>query len=181
MTSDSISEARRSLRIVSGLYGVLMIIFGLLALAAPMISTLATVLVIGCSVTAAGVVGLIATFSERKDSAVWLHGLWSVLAIGLGIWMIARPGVAAVSLTLLLGAVFVARGIASLLFAFQPRFGQARIWLGLSGLLGLVLGCIVLFNLMEMAGLTLGTIVGVDFLFSGVALLLASMMGRRAA
>lgn len=181
MTSEPLSEAVRGLRIVSGLYGVLMILFGVAALAAPVISTLATVLVIGICLIAGGLVGLFATIAERKSGATWLNGLWALLALGLGVWMVARPGVGAVSLTLLLGAVFAARGVTGLMLAFDRGFGPARLWLGLGGLLSLALGCIVLFNLMEMAGLTIGTIVGIDFLVAGISLLLASFMGRRPA
>lgn len=103
------------------------------------------------------------------------------MALGLGIWIVAQPGIGAVSLTMLVGAVLVARGITGIVLAFDSRYGSSRFWLGLGGLLSLLLGGLVLFNLMEMAGLTLGTIVGVDFLVTGVSLIIASMMGRRSA
>lgn len=180
MTSNPITDLGRGLRVVSALYGILMILFGIAALAAPVISTLATVMVVGFALIAGGLVGLFASFTERKGWAILLNALWAVLALALGIWMVMKPGVGAVSLTMLLGAVLVARGVTGMLLAFDSSFGQARLWLGLGGLLSLVLGCIVLFNLMEMAGLTLGTIVGIDFLVAGFSLLIAGMMGRRA-
>lgn len=180
MTSDSIGNLGKGLRLVSGLYGILMILFGLAALAAPLISTLATVMVVGFALIAGGLVGLYVTFTGSGGSARWVNGLWSVLSLGLGIWMVAQPGVGAVSLTLLLGAVLVARGLTGIVLAFDSSYGSARIWLGIGGVLSLLLGGMVLFNLMDMVGWTLGTIVGVDFLVSGVSLLIASLMGRRA-
>jgi uncharacterized membrane protein HdeD (DUF308 family) len=180
MTSNPIADFGRGLRVVSALYGILMILFGIAALAAPVISTLATVMVVGFALIAGGLVGLFASFTERKGWAILWNALWAVLALALGIWMVMRPGVGAVSLTMLLGAVLVARGVTGMVLAFDSSFGQARLWLGLGGLLSLVLGGIVLFNLMEMAGLTLGTIVGIDFLVAGFSLLIAAMMGRRA-
>lgn len=180
MTSDSLESTGKGLRLVSGLYGILMILFGLVALAAPVISTLATVMVVGFALIAGGLVGLYVTFTGSGGSARWLNGLWSVLALGLGIWMVAQPGVGAVSLTLLLGAVLVARGVTGIMLAFDNNFGSSRIWLGIGGLLSLILGCMVLFNLMDMVGWTIGTFVGIDFLVSGVSVLLASLMGRRA-
>jgi len=180
MTSDTVSNGGGGLRVVSGLYGILMIVFGIAALAAPVISTLATVMVVGFCLIAGGLVGLFASFTERKGWAILINALWAILALILGAWMVMQPGVGAVSLTLLLGAVLVARGVTGMFLAFDSRFGQARLWLGLGGLLGILLGCIVLFNLMAMAGLTLGTIVGIDFLASGITVLIASIMGRRA-
>ncbi len=181
MTSNTAANVGRGLRLVSGLYGILMILFGVAALSAPVISTLATVVVIGFCLIAGGAVGLYVSFTSRQGSAGWVNALWAALALGLGIWMVAQPGVGAVSLTLLLGAVLVARGVTGLMLAFDPIFGSARIWLGLGGVLSLVLGGIVVFNLMDFAGLTLGTIVGIDFLVAGISVLLASMMGPRSA
>lgn len=180
MTDSPIENAGRGLRLVGGFYAILMIILGVAALALPVVSTLATVLVIGIVMAAGGLIGLIATFTERRGNGVWMNALWSIMALGLGIWIIAQPGVGAVSLTMFVGIVLVARGITGIILAFDGRFGSSRIWLGLGGALSLLLGGLVLFNLMEMAGLTLGTIVGVDFLVTGVSLLLASMMGNRA-
>lgn len=181
MTSNTISRAAGGLRLVSALYGILMILFGIAALSAPVISTMATVVVVGFCLIAGGAVGLYVSVTERRGTAAWVNALWAVLALGLGFWMVTHPLVGAVSLTLLLGAVLVARGVTGLMLAFDPLFGSARIWLGLGGVLSLVLGGIVLFNLMELAGLTLGTIVGLDFLFAGISLLLASMLGPRSA
>lgn len=75
MTSDPIEQVGRGLRLVSSLYGVLMIIIGIAALALPVVSTFATVLVIGIVMIAGGIVGLIATFTERKSGGVWLNAL----------------------------------------------------------------------------------------------------------
>lgn len=178
--NETVQSVGRGLRMVSGFYGILMIILGAAALALPMVTTLATVLVIGICLIAGGIVGLFASFQERSGNGRWLNILWSLLAAGLGVWMVAQPGVGAVSLTMLLGAVLVARGITGLMLAFDSSFGQARLWLGIGGLLSLVLGGMVLFNLMDMVGWTIGTFVGVDFLITGVTILLASMMGPRA-
>lgn len=178
--TDTVQSVGRGLRMVSGFYGILMIICGVAALAAPVVATLATTLVVGISLIAGGAVGLFASFQEKSGNGRWLNVLWSLLALGLGIWMVAQPGVGAVSLTMLLGAVLAARGITGLVLAFDSSFGSTRLWLGIGGLLSLVLGGMVLFNLMEMVGWTIGTFVGVDFLVTGVTILLASMMGPRA-
>lgn len=179
MTSDPIERVGRGLRLVSGFYGILMIILGIAALALPVFTTLATVLVIGICLIAGGAVGLVASLTEKSGNGRWLNVLWALLALGLGIWMVAQPGVGAVSLTLLLGAVFVVRGVTGIMLALDRQYASARLWLGLGGTLSLILGLIVLFNLLEMAGLTIGTIVGVDFLVTGVTFLLASMMAGR--
>ena len=163
--TETVQSVGRGLRMVSAFYGILMIICGMVALAAPVVATLATTVVVGIALIAGGAVGLFASFQERSGNGRWLNVLWSLLAIGLGIWMVAQPGVGAVSLTLLLGAVLAARGVTGLILAFDSSFGSSRM---------------VLFNLMEMVGGTIGIFVGVDFLITGITILLASMMGPRA-
>jgi Uncharacterized conserved protein len=180
MNDNPIQRAGRSLRMVSGFYGILMIICGIAALALPMVSTLAVVLVVGVSLIAGGIIGFVASFSEKKGAGIWLNILWSILAFGVGVYMVMNPGIGAVSLTMVLGALLVVRGATSLFLAFDKDFGSSRIWLGLGGAIGIVLGFIVLFNLMDMSWGLLGTFVGVDFLVSGITMLLVAMMGRKA-
>lgn len=180
MNDNPIAQVGRGLRMISGFYGILMIILGLVALALPVVSTLAVVLVVGFSLIAGGIVGVVGSFGEPNGGGKWLNILWSLMALGVGIYMVMNPGLGAVSLTMLLGAVMIVRGATSLFLAFDKAFGSSRLWLGLGGAIGIVLGCIVLFNLMEMSLGLLGTFVGVDFLVSGVTMLLVSMMGRKA-
>ncbi|QLQ13967.1 MAG: DUF308 domain-containing protein [Brevundimonas sp.] len=179
--SDNIFErAGRGIRVFSGFYGVLMIILGIAALALPMVSTIAVVLVVGLALFAGGIVGFVASFSEAKGWGILLNILWSLLAMGTGVYILMNPGVGAVSLTMVLGAVLMARGAMSLVLAFDKSFGSSRIWLGIGGAIGILLGGIVLFNLMEMSWGLLGTFVGVDFLVSGVTMMIVAMMGKKA-
>lgn len=178
--TDTMQSVGRGLRMVSGFYGILMIICGIAALALPVASTLAVVLVVGIALIAGGLIGFFASFSEPSGSGKWLNMLWSVLAFGIGVWMVMHPGIGAVSLTMVVGVMLVVRGATSLFMAFDSNFGSSRIWLGLGGAVGIVLGGIVLFNLMEMSWGLLGTFIGVDFLVSGVTMLLVAMMGRKA-
>ena len=180
ITSDaSMQKAGRGLRIVGVVYAVLLILAGLFALAAPVVATLAAAAVAGLMLILGGVVGLLGAASERGRH-LWLQVLWSVLALGVGVWMLVRPGEGALSLTLLLGVVLAARGVASLVLSFDRRFDKARAWLAIGGGVSLVLGLMLLFNLPWIAAVALGTIVGVDFLVSGLTLLIAAIAGRPA-
>lgn len=180
ITSDaSVQKAGRGLRIVGVVYAVLLILAGLFALAAPVVATLAAAAVAGLMLILGGVVGLLGAASERGRH-LWLQVLWSVLALGVGVWMLVRPGEGALSLTLLLGVVLAARGVASLVLSFDRRFDKARAWLAIGGGISLVLGLMLLFNLPWIAAVALGTIVGVDFLVSGLTLLIAAIAGRPA-
>lgn len=177
---DLVAGASRKLRIVSGLYGALMIFVGCAALAMPLFSTLTAVLIVGISLIAGGVVGLIGAFQDRHSRNAWLTGLWAVLAIVLGGSLIWAPGLGAISLTLALGAILIMRGGGSLGLAFSPALRHARLWLIVGGLVGIALGLVVLFNITEMAGVALGTILGVDFVFYGLTLLVAALAGPKA-
>jgi uncharacterized membrane protein HdeD (DUF308 family) len=78
-------------------------------------------------------------------------------------------GAAALTLTLLAGALFLAGGLTRLVAAFQT---DAYRWvLLLGGIVSTILGLIVLFNLLEFTFTLLGTLLGIELLVDGIMLI----------
>ena len=163
--------------------GVLVILLGVLAIAAPMVATLAIELLIGWLFIVSGVAGLIAIFSSKD-----IHGfLWSVVTAALsaviGVLLVWHPAAGAVSLTILLTTFFFAEGIfqtaASL--AYREVLGGSWGFMLLSGVTDLVLAIIIIFGLPMSASWTIGIIVGINLLTSGYAILTVAFAGRRIA
>lgn len=174
------SNTFASLRLTSGLYAVLLILVGLFALAAPIVSTLAMATVIGVAFALAGAFAIYAAFTDRRRTGALLVGLWGLVAFLVGLWIAFNPVDGAFSLTVVIGAVLVARGITTIAMAFDSASRPIRLWLALSGLISLALGGLLLANISWAASMTLGTIVGVDLLFSGIMILTAALIGPRA-
>ena len=82
--------------------GVALIVLGVLAIAAPMLSTVAVEIFIGWLFLIAGIVGLIAMFYADDVAAFLWILVTAALSLGLGVLLLYRPIAGTVTLTLAL-------------------------------------------------------------------------------
>src|SRR5258705_11066244 len=90
--------------------GIVMLILGCLAVAEPVIASVAVDIYIGWLFMFGGVLGLVTMFSARDASAFFWMLLTAALSLAVGIMLIWKPAEGTVSLTLLLTAFFIAEG-----------------------------------------------------------------------
>lgn len=174
------ASSRWEFSVVSILFGAILIVLGVLAFAMPVISTIATTVAIGACLAVGGIAGLIAVFRERGRSG-WIWGLlWAISAVALGALLVVWPVSGALSLTLFLAAAFIVRGVFAIGLAISRRRAlRSWGWVALGGAVTLILGLMVLFSWPASGVLTLGILVGVDFIFYGAALLVAAVTAPR--
>ena len=91
--------------------GVVMIILGVLAVAAPVIASIAIDIYVGWLFLFSGVIGLIALFSSHHIPAFLWSLITAALSIALGILLIWKPVEGALSLTFVLTAFFLVEGV----------------------------------------------------------------------
>jgi len=94
--------------------------------------------------------------------------------------LIRNPGAGALALTLVAGALFLVGGIVRIVAAVESSVGRAVLLV--NGAIAVVLGLIVLFNIWESTLTLLGTLLGVQTLVDGLALVLFGglhVSGRR--
>ena len=113
--------------------GVALIILGVLAIAAPLVSTFAVEIFIGWLFLIAGIVGLVAMFYADDIAAFLWTLVTAALSLGLGVLLLYRPIAGTVTLTLALTAFFVAEGVFQIVTSIAYRKAVPR-------LLGLVAG-----------------------------------------
>ena len=160
--------------------GVVLIILGILAIAYPFMATIAVDLYVGWLFLIAGVVGLIALFAA-DDSAAFLWTLvTAALAVVLGVLLIWKPAAGAMSLTFALTAFFFAEGLFQVItsLAYRKAMPGAWGWMLASGLCDLLLVAIIVAAWPLSAAWTLGLLVGVNLLTSGVAIVMVAMAAR---
>lgn len=149
--------------------GVILLILGLVVLGHVLIATAVSVIFLGWLAVISGVVGIIAALVRIGRGGFWLPAITGGLLLVLGIFFLRNPTIAALSLTLLAGALFLASGITRLVGAFQ---NDAFRWpLLISGVVSAVLGLIVLANLFEATLVLLGTLLAVETIVDGITLL----------
>src|SRR6202040_116950 len=95
--------------------GIILVIFGILAIIIPPLATIGITIFIGWLFLISGIAGLITTFGARQAPAFWWSLLSAVLGLAAGIVLLGWPVSGAVSLTLLLIVFFVIEGVLSIM------------------------------------------------------------------
>ncbi|HEY6753946.1 MAG TPA: HdeD family acid-resistance protein [Pseudolabrys sp.] len=161
--------------------GVVLLVLGATAVVLPAIATLAVTILLGWLFLVSGVIGLITTFWMRHAPGFWWSLLSAVLAIVVGVMLLASPLIGAFSLTLVLIAFFLIEGAVSIMFALDHkrelsgRWG----WMLVSGIIDLALALMLFAGLPSTAAWAIGLLVGINMLFGGTALIAMSLHARK--
>lgn len=156
-------------------YGLCVIALGILALANPLTTGLATGFLLGITLTAYGILAIAAGLSSRHIAG-WTVA-FGVLAILAGILTVLDPFGGALSIVWLIGFWFVVAGIFQLAVAFSSA--TDRIWQLLLGILDLVFGAVILFSGPVTALAFLAAAVGISLIVRGIFLLTFALALRR--
>jgi uncharacterized membrane protein HdeD (DUF308 family) len=154
--------------------GGLLVVVGIVVLAHAATATVVSVLFIGWMAFAAGTVAVFVSLFNVGRDGFWTGLLGGGLIAVLGLVMIRNTGAAALTLTLVAGAMFLSTGVVRLAAAFQVE--EARVPLVLAGGISTLLGLLILFNLFTASLTLLGVLLGVQLLAEGVAIM---AVGRR--
>ena len=157
------------------LRGIVAVVFGLYTLFNPALSAVALVLAFGfySLINGAINVGMALFAGGNSDDRVML-GLGGVLAALLGILVLTWPGISMIWLLLAIISYAFVSGIVEIVAAFQLR----DVWLGLSGLIGVLFG-IYAFRFPGDGALAIVTIIGIYAIAVGVMLVVSSFQVRK--
>jgi uncharacterized membrane protein HdeD (DUF308 family) len=176
----SMREAIRAHWVLFLIQGLVMVVLGLLAIARPMIATLAVEIFAGWLFLISGIVGLAGVFTAWKTPGhLWML-IRALLAIIVGVLLLWRPLAGILTLTLLLAAFFAAQGIMQIIVSIQHRamLPSSWVWVLLSGIVDLVLAAIIIAGWPGTAAWVLGLLVGINLFMSGVALVMTALACR---
>ncbi len=158
--------------------GVVLMVIGFVAINHSISSTLLTMVFVGWLVVFAGVAQFVQAFRSGKVGLFFLHLLVAILYVVTGFLLIANPGAGALTLTLLMAGIFLVSGIFKVCAAIALR-GSGSGWLAFNGVVTFILGLIVQ-NQWPVSGLwIIGTFLGIDFVMSGVHLLVLGGGARK--
>jgi uncharacterized membrane protein HdeD (DUF308 family) len=161
--------------------GVLAVLFGIASLFWPGATLVLLVILFGIFVLVWGIVDLIRSLvTIGKNNTWWLEMLFSILVIGLGVFLLRNTLVSIGVFITLVGFTFVLRGVIDLLTAFfskEKDVAEARSLYFVTGLLGLVAGIIVLSQPVA-SGLAFIWIVGLYAVLQGALTIAISLRVR---
>jgi len=161
--------------------GIVFIVGGAFAIAMPLIGGVAVTLVVGWSLIFVGTLQLVQAWRIRSSGAfIWQLIIGLIVLVG-GLAMIVNPIVATVTLTLLLGVIFLAKGIVQLFLGLRLRPHEAWGWIVAAGGLAAIVGILILLSWPSSAGWALGTLAGISLIFSGWSYVMIALAARRLA
>lgn len=161
-------------------WGVLLILIGMLAVGSPFVAAVAVNVILAWLIVFAGVVHVILAFHVHKAGSVIWKLLVGLAYVAFGIYVLLHPVLAVASLTLLLGALFLVEAVFDLFLFFQMRPVRGSGWVLFDSIVSLLLGVLIYMQWPSSSAWAIGTLVGVSLIFSGVARVMLSLAVRRA-
>lgn len=160
--------------------GILLAVLGVAALILPPLASLAIAIFLGWMFLISGIGGLIVTYWARRTPGFWWSLISAALAVLAGMLLLARPMQAVLTLTIVLGAYFLAEGVATIMYALEHRreLSSRWSWLLISGLVDIAISFMVITGLPSSAEWAIGVLVGINLLFGGATLIGMALAAR---
>jgi uncharacterized membrane protein HdeD (DUF308 family) len=175
-TSDSLLRQASGWSIV---WGVLLILFGIVAIGSPLLAAVAVNALIAWLIIFAGVVHLVVAFHAHGAGSLLWKLLVGVAYIAFGGYLLLHPLLGVASLTLVLASLFFIEGVLDVVLYFNLRPTRGAGWVLFDGLVTLLLASFIGFHWPSSSAWAIGTLVGVSMIMSGVARVMMSLGIRK--
>lgn len=160
--------------------GALLVAVGIISIIFPVVSTFATVFVIGWLLVIAGIVQGAHAMSYHETGAKIIGILIALVTLVAGLMIVYNPLIGTLSITMMITIYFLMDGIFRILAALRIRpHGGWSIML-LNGVVSLAMAFILFFALPGGALWVLGVLLGVNFVFMGLTLFTLVAAARNA-
>lgn len=157
-------------------WGLLLIVAGVLAIMQPSIAALAAELLLGWLFVFAGVVQIVYALQERGKDGFTFKLLSAILTLLLGIFLLLRPVAGIASIALLIGAFIFAGGVSSVMLALKLKPRQGWGWVLFDGILSIAIALLIASGWPQSSISFVGILVGIVMIYGG---LWRIMVGRR--
>jgi uncharacterized membrane protein HdeD (DUF308 family) len=162
-------------------FAVLIILAGIIAVMLPLASGIAITIVIGWLLVISGIFTVADAFHGKGVA----HFIWRLLVGivfsvgGLDIAFVPLRGL--FTLTFVLAVILFVQGIISVISFFRHRTLHGSGWVLFNGLVNILLGGIIWYDGPRAAVWLIGTLVGINLIFSGFSRLMIWIAVRKAA
>ena len=162
--------------------GILLVVLGLAAMIVPPLASLAVTILLGWMFLISGIAGLALTFWARQMPGFWWSLISAALAIAAGIILLVQPVQGTLTLTIVVGAYFLAEGVTTIMYALEHRreLSERWSWLLVAGIMDLLIAGVIIAGLPGSALWAIGLLVGINLLFGGATLIGMALAARKA-
>lgn len=152
---------------------------GLLAIAFPLIASIAIKVLIGWLLLLIGISQILQAFSAQKWRTAVLDFLIGLLLLVAGGILAIYPLTGLIALTLFLAILFVIQGVLQIALSLQLRTVAGWGWILFSGIIAVAIGILLGLELPSSAGWALGLLAGINMIVSGVGYIALALTARR--
>jgi len=181
MPLSTASEIVRQASTWSIVWGVSLVVLGMLAVGSPLLAAVAVNAFVAWLLVLAGVVHVIIAFQAHGAGSLIWKLLVGLAYICFGVYLIAHPLLGVASLTLVLASLFLVEGFFDIALFVRMRSMEGSSWVLTDGIITLVLGIMIYMQWPSSSAWAIGTLVGVSMILSGVTRVMVSFAVRRAA
>jgi len=160
--------------------GIVLLVLGVLALGHVFAATLASVIFIGMLMAIAGVGQLMHAWRIKQTQGFIFWSISGLFYLAAGLFAVLQPVQGATVLTLLFGAMLIAVGALRTWLWFNNRGQRGWGWLGVSGVLTLLVGLLIASGWPGNSVWILGLLLAIDLLFQGWSALFLGLALRQA-
>jgi uncharacterized membrane protein HdeD (DUF308 family) len=181
-TAASFPSLAKKVWIFAIIRGVLGIIFGLVALFAPIATAVVLAIVIGAWAIVDGVFDIIEAIRHRGSSSMALRIVWGAVSILFGILVLVWPGMSLGVLVIFVGIWAIIIGVLEIMASIRHRAvpNSGWVWGIIGGALAILFGILVLVR--PGTGLvTIIWIIGIWAIAWGITLIVLGVQLRKAA
>jgi uncharacterized membrane protein HdeD (DUF308 family) len=180
MAQNSPVEMVKHASTLSILWGVLLIVLGMCAIASPFLAAVAVNAAIAWLIVLAGIVHIVLAFHTHGAGSLIWKLLVGIAYLCFGAYLIVHPVLGVATLTLLLASLFLIEGILNIVLYFRMRPIHGSAWVLVDGIITLLLGLMIYMQWPSSAAWAIGILVGVSMLMSGFTRVAMSLAVRRA-
>lgn len=159
----------------------LLILFGILAITLPIVSSIGVAILIGWLVVLDGIAQFFHAFQSKGIGHIVWKVLVAVFYVAAGIYLLNHPALGAAGLALALGIFLFAEGVADVIAYFSTRKSGSSVWVLVDGIVTLVLGWMIWNRWPSNSLWVIGTLVGISMVMTGATRLMMAWAVRKAA
>ena len=160
-------------------FAILIILAGILSLCLPLASGIGITILVGWLLIFSGVFHIADAFHARGAGQFVWRLLVGIVYIFVGLDLIFVPLRGLVTLTLLLGVMFLIQGAIAVYGFVRHRHLPGIGWILFNALITILLGIIILWDGPAAAVWVIGTLIGFQLIFSGFSRLMTWLAARK--
>jgi uncharacterized membrane protein HdeD (DUF308 family) len=178
---NAVTPSVRTGSVWTMVWGIVMLICGIAAIALPLVSGIGVAIVVGWVLLFSAVSHLIFAFHTHSVGGVLWEILLALIYGAAGVFMLMNPLAGLVTLTLVLAIFLLIEAALETALYFRVRRTVNAGWILFDAIVTLILAILIWSQWPSSALWFVGTIIGVSLIFSGISRLsLASAIRRRA-